>query len=243
MKVNRRKKPTQGVSRNRATQVMGKTGGQRPQRKSIMVDFVILIDATSSMQPFIDVIMAALMQILDILAEGDLDVAMGLVVFRDELIGEETACYEVGTNASTIKSILSSTRATGGGDEPESSLPAINHALGLKGYRQGAQKVFLHITDASAHDPEDGLTSRTVLAGLKDENVMFYACSPDIDPYVTFANFTQGTLFPIEVGLEKDSFRGILSSFADTTVKTVRMAEDEAARETLIEEMKKTRLM
>ena len=193
------------------------------QGEHIQTDLVYVLDATSSMQPYIDGARDGMIGAIDAHVEQQLDTQIGLVVFRDELIGEKTQWVPVGTPPETIKSILARTHALGGGDPPESSLPAIVRALGLPGYRPGARKVILHVTDAPPHDPECGLTSDVVLAQLKQEDALFFACTPKIDPYLTFCNRTGGTLWELTKHMSSDSFCDLLvREVGPVTAKTVK---------------------
>ena len=208
-----------------------RTGGravcQQPQQQRgriIPIIVIIALDVTGSMGFAIEAIIRALQRFVDILEEGDLDPYIGLVMFRDELCGEAPEIYPVGTSPEDIKRILSRTTASGGGDVPESSLPAIMHGLGLlPDGPADAKRVFLHITDAPPHDPEAGHTAKSVLDALKQEQVVFFACCPQIEPYTTFVNVTGGTLFPLTGDIGADAFKDVLLSMAHATVKTMRM--------------------
>ena len=189
----------------------------------ILVDVVIALDCTGSMGECISGVLKALLHFVDILSKSQFDVRIGLVLFRDELIGEMPRCLPVGTPPETIKSILASTIARGGGDIPESSLPAIMHALDLSGFRPGARKVLLLVTDAPPHDPERGLTSSTVSARLKEEQAVLFACTPRIEPYVGFCNRSGGTQWELEPDISSDAFADLLvHDVAPATVRTVK---------------------
>ena len=215
----------------------------RQARLSIPVVVVLLMDATASMAGYLKGAVRALTGFVDILFAGNLQPSLALVIFRDEQIGEPTQCYDVGTPAENIKGILHQTMATGGGDEPESSLPAITKALDLPGFPTGARKVLIHVTDAPCHDPENGLTAAGVLERLKQEGVLFHACCPDIEPYKKFVNATGGTLFPIHTGLREDEFEKVMLSFARTTVKTLRIGESAGVGELARQQLRKTRIL
>ena len=217
---------------------------RRPGGMSVMcVVIVFVIDATGSMARYIDGAVRAVTGFIDILVEGSLQPSLGLVIFRDELIEEPTLCYDVGTAPEEIKRILRSTEATGGGDEPESSLPAIMKALDLPGFASDARKVLIHVTDAGCHDPENGLGSDEVLARLKKEKVLFHACCPDTPPYTTFVNATGGTLFPIRTDLQADTFAGVMLSFARSTVKTLQMGDTANTQEVARKRLRETRIL
>lgn len=219
----------QGAGPGRHTQLRGQSAIHQSvaSRGLTKVDIPILLDATMSMGPYIEGARQALTAFLDTLRQGQLDVAAGLVVFRDELIGELTYTYPIGTPCEQLKSILASTQPKDGGDFPESSLPAVVHALDLPGYRPGAQKMILMVTDAPPHDPERGVTSGGVLARLKHEKVSFFACTSGDEPWPTFARETGGQHFVLRPGIGADEFAGILvKDVAATTIKTALRGAD-----------------
>lgn len=201
----------------------------------------ILVDATGSMERAIAAVKRSLCRHIDVIHDSDFEPYVGLVIFRDESHGEKTYCYPIGSEPEKLKSILSRTEAVGGVDIPESSLPAIMHGLALPGYKDGAQKVILHITDAPPHDPEAGHTSASVLQALKQNDVLYYACAPKIEPYVTFANATGGELIPFRDDLSPNAFDDLLVNIAHTTVKTVRMKQ-ETLSDDAMDLLKRTRI-
>ena len=208
----------------------------------IPVDMSIVLDATGSMGSFIAAVVKALHFTLDYFVAGALDVHFGLVIFRDELIGEMPELHPIGTPPKELKHVLSRTPATGGGDEPESSLPALVKALGLPGYRTGARKVLLLCTDASAHDPHGNLTSQMVLQELKRHRALLFACTPDMEPYKTLVAVTRGALFHIRPNLDQSTFENVLDNVARATVRTVRMLDSDDATRRAVDEFRKTKL-
>jgi hypothetical protein len=215
--------------------------GQRPLAR---VDIVMVIDVTGSMGPYIQGVFLAVDGFMQILTEGGVDPCFGLVLFRDEKYGEMPECYDLGIPPERIRAILNQTKAKGGGDEEESSLPAIKRALGLGGYREGAQRILLFITDAPPREPEHGLTSESILAMLRDNAAVLFACTHREEPYSTFANATQGMLFPIEPGLKPETFKDVLLSVAHVTVKqTLNMQQSRTIQDVAREELRKTQIL
>lgn len=209
-----------------------------------LADIVMIIDVTGSMGPYIQGVFLAIDGFMQILMEGGIDALFGLVLFRDEKYRQMPECYDLGTSRDRIRAVLNQTEAKGGGDEEESSLPAIQRALGLNGYRKGAQRILLLITDAPPRDPEQGLTSESILAKLKEDAVILFACTPPDEPYTTFANATQGTLFPITPDLDVKAFKDVMFSVAHVTVKrTVGMNQGRAIQDLARDELRKTRVL
>ncbi len=202
--------------------------GQDPRQaqkalQTIVVAVFIILDATGSMAELIAGVVKALVRFTEILYESNLKPSLGLVVFRDELQGEKTHVFPLGTSPEEIRQILRKTRAEGGDDAPESSLPAIMRAIeGFEGVELGTKKIALHITDAPTHDPESGYTRASVRSALTQNQVIYFACAPAIEPYKTFANVAGGTLFPLTADIEAEAFKDVLLSVAHQTVKTVR---------------------
>jgi hypothetical protein len=220
---------------NRFNKQLGhRQGGQ------IKVDIAFCLDATGSTGNIIAAMIMGLLGFLDILVDAGLDALVGLVVFRDETYGEKTLVYDLTDDYETIRDVLKGTVAKGGGDDPESALTAIRRALELDGFREGAQTFILMITDTSCHDPENGYSSQDALAQLLENNVVFFACSPPIEPYKTFVNATRGILFPIEVGVKSHAFQDVLLSVARATVKTMRAIDSEVVPSAALDELRKT---
>lgn len=191
--------------------------------KQILVTIFIVLDATESMHDVIAGAIKALIRFTELFFESDLVPVMGLVIFRDETYGEKTQVTPLGTDPEIIREILRGTRAEGGGDEPESSLPAIAKAItGFKDAGPEAKRILLHVTDASTHDPESGNTSSSVLSALKQGRIIYYGCAPAIEPYKSFANATGGTLFPLEKDIDSEAFKDVLLAVARHSIKTVR---------------------
>ncbi len=211
-----------------------------PISAMMKVAIVVLLDATSSMGFCIEGVKRGILGMIDILLKGGMKVDLGLVIFRDELIGEMPECHDVGTSPERLKAILAATRAMGGGDIPESSLPAIHRALNLQGYTPGAKKVLFLLTDAPPHNPEGGISSQQILAMLKEQQVLFFACAPEIEPYKRFVAETQGHLFPMRAGLGPDSFKDIVHQFGAKTARTLRMAGGVDLVATMQAELRKT---
>lgn len=212
-----------------------------PQQRKRKVIMHLALDATSSMGPYLLALVRALMFFVERLMNSNLEPLFSLTIFRDELCGEPTITYPVGTPPEEIKRLLSVVEVQGGGDEPESDLPAINKTLDLSAGMTLPKVLFL-LTDASCHDPESGISSSAIHARLTAEQVLFFACSPPIRPYTDFANATGGMLFPIKDKMDVDAFKAILSSLTATTVRTLRKIEDDRLMAGLAENLK-TKLM
>lgn len=191
--------------------------------KRMTVALFILLDCTASMDELIGGVIKALIRFSELFFEANLEPIIGLITFRDETYGERPVVYQLGTPLEKIREILLATKAEGGGDEPESSLPAIMRGVdGFDNIDPDAKRIILHITDDKPHDPEAGFTSTSVLKALSQNGTIYYACTPAIEPYKSFANKTGGTLFPLVPNMDADTFKDVLLTVAHQTIKTVR---------------------
>ncbi len=195
----------------------------KPKGPVVAIALYVLLDATGSMAAAISGVIKALLRMVDIFVASQIVPTLGLVVFRDEKYGEQPLVLPLGSRPEEICNLLKRTTADGGGDEPESSLPAIMRALDQMQHAEpGVKRIILHITDAPPHDPENGHTSKSVLEALKRHQAVYFACAPAIEPYKSFANVTGGTLFQLEEDMSADTFRDLLLNVAHQTVATVR---------------------
>lgn len=210
----------------------------------ITITIVVALDVTHSMRPVIQGVVRALIHFLNILAHGQIDGRVGLVLFRDLKESEPMQTWKIGTEPAHLRSILESTPAQGGGDVPESALPALDAALNLEGDSAGSLSVVLLITDASCHDPEGQHNSANILERLKANQVVFFACAPRISPYVEFANATGGTLFEIEPNMDADTFAKLLLDVAHATVtRTISLAQCSNVQQIALAELNRTQIL
>lgn len=191
----------------------------------------IVLDCTESMTPYITGLLQALDAFLAILESGGFDVKAGLVLYRDEKIGEQPELYPVGTPISELRAILRRVKASGGGDEPESALPALARAIEQINAHDGGARVMLHITDAAPH-LDEGPTTQSVVTDLLSSGVFYFACAPrNVDAYLQFAELTKGVLFPLEAGLPTEQFQTMLLEVAKVSVATLTMTGPAAGAE------------
>jgi Ca-activated chloride channel family protein len=129
-----------------------------PPASEPQVDVLFVLDVTGSMQREIDGVRDGIRRFAGELTGKHLDTHVGLIAFRDRKIGEEpevlsfrdgpfTADYDA------FRERVGDLRAQGGGDDPESSLDALNLAA-RQPFRSDAVKVAVLITDAPPHVPD-----------------------------------------------------------------------------------------
>lgn len=134
-----------------------------PPSQSAQVDVLFLLDVTSSMQPQIDGVRKGIAAFSEALSGKKLDSRIGLIAYRDRLIGEEPRVLQFkngpfSSDAADFRGLLGELQAEGGGDIPESSLDAV--VLGTQQvFRQSATRVMVLITDAPPLIPDKATQS------------------------------------------------------------------------------------
>ncbi|MFO0868808.1 MAG: vWA domain-containing protein [Pirellulales bacterium] len=140
------------------------------------VDVLFVLDVTGSMQAQIDGVRDGIVDFAHKLSERDLDERIGVIAFRDEVLGEPAEVLQFGNgpftdNYDDFRREVSKLRARGGGDGPESGFDALALAA-EQPFRPGAVKVVLLITDAPPKMPDQRIqTVEGVMAALKKGDV------------------------------------------------------------------------
>jgi hypothetical protein len=144
------------------------------------LDVVFLVDTTGSMQDAIDGLRSGIGDIVRSLADSGIDARFALVDFRDYAVapwgGPGDFPYkrlrDLGPADEELEDAIEELDAWGGGDEPESSLPALYQAATGRGqtlngvtvvppgegisFRPGSLRVAVMVTDAPHHGDEAG---------------------------------------------------------------------------------------
>lgn len=197
-------------------------------------DIMFVLDCTHSMKGEIEAIKDAIMMFVDSVHADGVRVRVGLVEFRDRLIGEEHRVLvfdgEPFTNdPAAFRREVSELKAAGGGDEPESSLDAIMLALGQP-FASGANKVIVLVTDASPHIPDKETRSiEEVAQAIRDAGVqqlylVIRTQEPHSQIYLKLLEGTRGIAFELGKG---DDFRSRAEDFKRTLMalgKTISSA-------------------
>ncbi len=140
-------------------------------------DIVIAMDTTGSMGPYIKNMQRLTKEFARRVGESGVDYRLALVDYRDVKRRERLNVYPFTTSVEEFQRLVDRMDADGGGDEPESSVDAIERALELN-VRPEAQRIIILITDASTHDPSAAGTSLGALADrLQREAVALYVVS------------------------------------------------------------------
>jgi len=197
-------------------------------------DVMFVLDCTGSMQGEIDAIKDAITAFADTIESDGVRVRVGLIEFRDRLIGEEhrvlTFAGEPFTaDPSIFRREVSTLRATGGGDEPESSLDAVRLAL-RQPFASDANKVIVLVTDAPPHIPDRETKSiEEVVEAVRSASVqqfylVFRTGDPQSQVYLKLLEGTRGIAFELGTG---DDFRHRAEDFKRTLMslgKTISSA-------------------
>ena len=160
-----------------------------PAASSKPLDIVFISDNTGSMDDSIAGVKDSVSAFVTSLEASGIDARFGLVTFGDSAVhptpvGPVTAeanhddgntlprpVMDFGT-ATALKAILTSVEAAGGSDTPENPLDAILYAYNHLSWRSDAQKVFIVITDSTAHQKVAADTGSDSLCTTSGEAVI-----------------------------------------------------------------------
>jgi hypothetical protein len=130
------------------------------------VDIVFCVDCTASMGPCFTGLVQHLHDfVAGLQSENKVDYRLRLIEYRDLKIGEPMIPHDFTTDVEEFRSQLRGLSASGGGDEPESTLDAIYTALNSPWRTTKCHKSVLVFTDAPSHPT---LEKSTVSTGTGD---------------------------------------------------------------------------
>lgn len=183
----------------------GSGGYSRP-----VADVVFVIDTTGSMSNKIDGLLSSCTTFAERLAAKDIDWRAAVVAFGDLRVpADRIVATGYTTRIETVRSSLSRVpRFSGCGNRGESSLEALDRALGL-GAREGAIRVVILITDEAPHQHGE-MRAPAMAERLRRERVVTFAVAPDLRAFRGIAARTGGAWFPITSETDLSS---ILSMF------------------------------
>lgn len=117
------------------------------------VDFVFLIDKTGSMTNSIEGVKDSVVDFADYLTERGFDVQLGGIAFEDK--EEQQNRYDLTADPEDFKAWVETLEASGGTLSAENPLDATMDAFADFSWRRNAQRLFILITDAAMHQPDD----------------------------------------------------------------------------------------
>lgn len=144
-----------------------------------LVDVFFLADTTGSMGSAIASVKTGAAGIMSS-AAGLGNVAFGVGEYKD--VGD-TFVYRlnqaVTTNTAAVQTGINQWGASGGGDEPEAQLFALQQVASspATGFRPGSARILVWFGDAPGHDPRNGATQASATAALQAANVKVEAIS------------------------------------------------------------------
>lgn len=197
-------------------------------------DIMFILDCTQSMRGELQAIKDAILAFVDTIRSDGVRVRIGLIEFRDRLINEEARVLTFDGEPFTddpeaFRREAQGLRATGGGDEPESSLDAVMLAL-AQPFNAKAQKILVLITDAPPHVPDKEARSvEEVAEAVRAAQVsQFYLVIPVKERknmvYLTLCKGTRSVAFDLGKG---DDFKHRAEHFKRTLMalgKTISAA-------------------
>ena len=214
---------------------------------STLVDIVFVIDGTGSMQNLLDEAKARALSMHEDIIRGVKGknrriarMRIKALVFRDIYVDsnafEESEFFTLPDESSEFRAFIEGIRATGGGDEPESSLEALCMAMRMKFQEnqqgQKARHIIVLLTDASAHrldDPQRAVDKMypkdmpTDLTGVETlwETMNFKAkrmviFAPNLYPWAQVGSWNSVEYTPSEAGkgIDAETFEGVIQAIS-----------------------------
>jgi hypothetical protein len=185
-------------------------------------DLVFVIDTTGSMNDKIDGLIESCRSFVDKLAAKRIDWVASVVGFGDLTVeGDRIVATSFSSSAERVKTLLRGLpRYSGGGNEGESSLEALQAALNQPGCRPDAIRVVVLITDEPALQRE--LRPATMTRRLREAGAIAFVLSPNIKYFRSMATETGGQWWNVD---SRGDFSKILSVF-DKMAKKVASTVD-----------------
>jgi hypothetical protein len=179
-------------------------------------DLVFVIDTTGSMNDKIDALVETCQSFVDKLATKHIDWIAAVVGFGDLTVeGDRIVATPFSSSADRVKALLRGLpRYSGGGNEGESSLEALQAALDQPGYRRDAMKVVVLITDEPALQRH--LRPATMSGRLREAGAIAFVLSPNIKYFRSMATETGGQWWNVDSG---GDFSKILAVFDKISTK------------------------
>lgn len=173
-------------------------------------DLVFVIDTTGSMNDKIDALIETCQSFVDRLATRRIDWVAAVVGFGDLTVeGDRIVATPFSSSAERVKALLRGLpRYSGGGNEGESSLEALQAAIDLPGYRPDAMKVVVLITDEPALQKK--IRPSAMTGRLRESGVIAFVLSPKINYFRSMAADTGGEWWNVDSG---GDFSRILALF------------------------------
>lgn len=184
-------------------------------------DLVFVIDTTGSMNDKIDGLVESCQSFVDKLAAKRIDWVAAVVGFGDLTVeGDRIVVTPFSSSADRVKALLRGLpRYSGGGNEGESSLEALQAALDQPGYRPDAMKVVVLITDEPALQREH--RPATISGRLREAGAIAFVLSPNIKYFRSMATETGGQWWNVDSGGDFSKILDVFDKIATQVASTV----------------------
>ncbi len=194
----------------------------REIKQSQAVDLVFVIDTTGSMSDKIQGLLSTCAKFIDEFASMNLNARLAVVAFGDLTVPGDTVEHSDFTdNIDKIKKYLKEIpRNGGGGNEGESSLEALTHALKLR-FRENAVKTLILITDEPALQHK--IKATDMINRLKQGEFLTFVISTPMKYFQEMAKSNGGKWYQIS---SKTDFTDLLDMFKQVAQKVSKVVSD-----------------
>jgi Mg-chelatase subunit ChlD len=186
------------------------------------VDLVFVIDTTGSMSDKIESLLATCRQFADDFNALHLNHRIAIVSFGDLRVpGDKIQNTAFTSNVETTKqSLRHIPRYSGGGNEGESSLEALERALSLP-FRSNAVKAVVLITDEPADQHQ--LNAEAMIGRLTERQMLVFVASPPYKYFQRMALRNGGQWYRISA---RTNFNDLLKIFRDLATQVSQVVSD-----------------
>ncbi len=186
------------------------------------VDLVFVIDTTGSMSDKIESLLATCSRFVEDFNALQLNHRIAIVAFGDLRVrGDKIQNTAFTSNVEVIKKSLQNIpRNSGGGNEGESSLEALERALSLP-FRSDAVKAIVLITDEPAD--QHHLLADDMINRLAEREMLVFVASPPHDYFKRMAQRNGGKWYKISA---RTRFNDLLDMFRDLARKVSQVVFD-----------------
>lgn len=156
-------------------------------RSTDLVDIVFVIDGSGSMKDNINAVRTHLSRMTKYFDDAHLDFTLGVVIFREKMLGCHYEIFPQTRSVPQIKRRLAQVKCSGG----EQTLDALIHAADEVDYRKNADIHFILITDEFV---SGNYTASDVLRKMRKENIKVDVVGRD-EPFQKFITRSTGGLW------------------------------------------------
>lgn len=229
LRTRRGSGPIISIGRGNKKQVVSGSGpvikiGGKPVNKPVGggVDLVFVIDTTGSMSDKIEGLLATCARFVDEFATLNLDQRVAVVAFGDLTVpGDKIEVTAFTSQVEVIKKSLRNVpRYSGGGNEGESSLEALQKAVALP-FRPNLVKVIILITDEPALQHQ--IRASEMSRRLSKKEFLVFVVSPAIAYYKEMATRNGGKWY--QVAADTD-FTDLLEMFKQIAKQVSKVVSD-----------------